>query len=148
VPEVVVRAHVDRAMRRQLCGVDQDLAADRVHLLGEPVDRLDDPGDVGRPRHRQQGDTAGADGQQPIERVLVQCAVGCGRDADGPPPCPPGQVVRVVLQHRREHHGARRHPHRARQTVQCLGRVLAEQDHVTVGVGADEGGDVLARPPC
>ena len=43
---IVVGAHVDRAVRRELGGVDQDPAAGGVDLLGQLVHWLHDSGDV------------------------------------------------------------------------------------------------------
>jgi hypothetical protein len=81
-------------VRRQLRGVDRDPAAHRVDLLGQPVDRLDQSGDVGRARQRQHCDPAGVLGEQVVEGILVQRAVWLGGHPDGPGPCPPRQVVR------------------------------------------------------
>ena len=43
---IVVGAHVDRPVRRELGGVDEDPATGRVDLLGQLVHRLHDAGDV------------------------------------------------------------------------------------------------------
>ena len=81
VAGIVVRAHVDRAVGRQLRGVHQDAAADGVHLLGEPVHRREHTGDVGRARDREQRDAARVFVEAPVEVLFVERAVGVGADA-------------------------------------------------------------------
>jgi hypothetical protein len=84
-------------------------------------------------------------GQQVVEVVLVEGAVGASSDVDDPSAAAPGQVVRVVLQDRGEHDGVVGQRQRAGQAVDGLGRVLAEDDDVALGVGSDELTDDGAR---
>ena len=69
---IVVGAHVDRAVRRELGGVDEDPSARGMDLLGQLVHRLHDSGDVRRARHGEQRDATGVLGEAPIEILDIQ----------------------------------------------------------------------------
>ena len=109
---VVVGAHGDDPVRRELGGVDEDPPADGVDLLGQAVHRLDHAGHVGRATDGQQRDAAGEAAEVAFEIVLVQRAVGSGADVHDLGPGPPREVVGVVLEQRREHHRVVGHRHR------------------------------------
>ena len=103
VPGVVVGTHVDGPVGGELGGVDQDPPADGVHPLGQVVHRRDHAGHVRRAGDGQQSDPPGVEGEQPVEVVEVERPVGQGPHVHHPGPGPPRQVVRVVLEHRRQH---------------------------------------------
>ena len=69
------------------------------------VDPGHDAGHVRRAGDAQHADPTGVAGEQLVEVVLVERAVGCGPDVDDPGPLAPRQVVRVVLEHGRDDHG-------------------------------------------
>ncbi len=84
VARVAVGAHVDPTVGGELGGVDEDPRSRRMDLLGEPVHWRHDAGDVRRARDRQQRHPARVQGQQVVEVVLVEGAVGAGSDVDDP----------------------------------------------------------------
>ena len=75
VLRIVVWAHVDGTVAGELGGVDGDVSADRVHLLGEGVDRRHDTGDVRRARHGEQRDATGMLREQFVEVLFVERTV-------------------------------------------------------------------------
>ena len=136
-----MRTHVDRSMGSELRGIHDDAAADGMHLLGQAMDRWHDPGDVGRTRHREQCDPACVAREEMVEVSFVERAVGPRLHMHGVSPGAPGQVVRVVFEHGREHDGVGAQGDRAGERVERFGRVLAEHDDIAGAIGADEFGD-------
>ena len=122
-----VSAIVDRAVRRELGGVDEQLRAVLVGHARELAQRPDLAGDVG----------GAGDGDQ-VDRRLAQRGggdleqfVGRGRERQQVQVVPaPGQHVRVVLDRGREH--ARLRGQRGGEDVDGLGGVADEDD---LGVG-------------
>ena len=66
---------------------------------------------------------------------------GAARTWSDPRPLAPRQVVRVVLEHGRDDHGVVGQDDGLGERVDRVGRVLAEDDGVAVGVRADEPSD-------
>jgi hypothetical protein len=141
VSGIVMGAHVDRSVGRELGGVDQDATADRVHPFGEIVDRLHDTRDVRRPRHREEGHPPGVLPQAAVEVLVVEGSIRAGAHVNRAGPRSPWQVVGVVLEQGREHDRVLGDGHRPGQFVGRLGGVLGEDDDVAVGIGTDESGD-------
>ena len=147
VTGIVVGPHVDRAVRSELGGVDEDATAGRVHLRGQLVHRLHDPGDVRRTRHGEQRDATG---------VLERGADRGGRRRA----CRPGRRRRgwcgIAPRHGRSFEWcssivvstteSSSASQRSGEPVDRLGRVLGEHDHVAFGVGAEELADEVTGP--
>ena len=86
---VVVGTHVDRPVRRQLGGVDEDSPAGSVHPSRKLVNRRNDAGDVRRTRHDQHRDVTRMARQLTIEVVEIEPAVRCRSDVHSANPRPP-----------------------------------------------------------
>ena len=142
---IVMGTHVDRPVRGQLGGVDEDSPACGMHPSSQFVDRRGDPGDVRCSRHDQHRDPTGMAVELTVEVVEIQPAVGRCTDVHRSDPSPPRKIVGVMLQHGGEHDVAVLDLHRPRQLVDRLGRVLREHDHVSFGIGTEE---VADRSPC
>ena len=138
--------HVDRAVRGQLGGVDDDPAAGLVDELGEHVDGWHDARHVRGPADGEDGDATPVAGELGAEVVEVERAVGGGADVDDLGPSPPRQVVGVVLEDRREDDRAGRDRDRRGEPVDRLGRVPGEDHDVPSRVGTDEVAHDLAGP--
>ena len=110
VTGIVVGPHVDRAMRGELGGVDEDAAAGGMDLLRQLVHGLHDSGDVGRAGDGEQGDATGVLSEATIEIVDIQRAVRTDTDVHRAEARSPRQVVRVVFEHGRQHHGIASRP--------------------------------------
>ncbi len=82
--------------------------------------------------------------RQPIEILDVQRTVRAETDVHRAEAPSPRQVVRVVFEHRRQHHRIVFDGQRAGEPVDRLGRVLGEHDDVAFGVGTEELADQLA----
>ena len=143
MPRVVVGTHVDGPVGDELGGVDQDPPADGVHPFGQVVHRRDHAGHVRRSGDGQQTDPPGVEGEQPVEVVEVERPIGQGPHVHHPGPGSPRQIVRMVLEHRRQHDVVRSEIDRPCQQVDGVGRVPAEDHGVPRGVGPDERPDEL-----
>ena len=104
VTGIVVGPHVDRAVRGELGGVDEDAAARGMDPRGQLVYGLHHSGDVGRAGDGEQGDAAGVLGEATIEIVDIQRAVRTDAYVHRAEARSPRQVVRVVFEHGRQHH--------------------------------------------
>ena len=81
------------------------LSSDGVDLCGQLVDGLDHAGHVGCTRHHQHRDPRVVAGEQPIEVVAIERAVGAGTHVHGARTATPRQIVGMVLHHRGQHDG-------------------------------------------
>ena len=92
-------------MGSQLRGVDKNPRPDRVRFSRQTVNGLDEAGDVRGAADRQQRDPLSVPSEQPVHVVLVQPPLARDRRPDDLCTPPPGQIVGVVLHHRREDDG-------------------------------------------
>ena len=84
-------------------------------------------------------------GEAPIEILDIQRTVGADAHVHRAEAVSPRQVVRVVFEHRRQHHRVVWGGQRAGEPVDRLGRVLGEHDDVAFGIGTEELADEFAR---
>ena len=133
---------VERAVRRQLRGVERDPRAVAVREPGDLLDRPHLARHVGGARHRDERGASAERAQLRLQRV--ERLRGARRDRQvAHVAAPPRQQVRVVLARERQHRRAWRQ--RARQQVEGVGRVAREQHEIVVA-RADERVHDLARP--
>ena len=85
---VAVGPHVDRPVRGELGGVDEDPPAGGVHPPGQVVDRRDDAGDIRCARHDEQRDPAGVTGEDGGRGRRDRASRRPGTDVDRGRPAP------------------------------------------------------------
>ena len=138
----VVRAlDVDAPMWGELRGVDKNPRPDRVRFSRQAMNGLYEAGDVRGAADRQQRDPLSVPSEQPVHVVLVQPPLARDRGPDDLCTTPPGQIVGVVLHHRREDDGIRLQGVTEGQLVDRFGGVLPEDDRCGSRVGADKARD-------
>ena len=84
-------------------------------------------------------------GEAPIEILDVQRTVGAESHVHRTYTPSPREVVRVVFEHRGQHHRIVGDGQRAGEPVDRLGRVLGEHDDIAFGIGSEKLRDQLAR---
>ncbi len=138
-----VARHVDRGMRRQLSGIDEQTSAVRVGDLGDLGERPDLAGHVARAggRHEVRVVAVRQVTQGGCQR-LEQLGRRLGHGQVSHPDALPRQQVGVVLTGEGDDVGAR--GKRSRQQVDRVGRVAGD-DHRVVGPGIHELPDRLPR---
>jgi hypothetical protein len=140
---IVRRPDVDGPVGGELGAVGEEAGAVLVRQRGDLVDRRLVAGDVRGPADRHHpGSTAGSL-QLLFDATELHGAARVDGEAHHPGHLAPRQIVRVVLGVGEEHHVVGLQAEAPAELVDHLGGVLAEDDGVVLGGGADELEDPL-----